>query len=393
MIPFRKGPADYWARIKVLVDANAVTPPAIANKTPIAILDEDLIYELSFCFFAAWILKGALGKRLHLSFVALPRPGTVVMVLSENHSPYVAPKGGESLLMDRDYFTCPLDLNGGAEPAGVVRLLCPVLNKLRYNLSAAATRDGLEAPRKSQECCGSRKDLLWEYLERTVVKDSDRYGATLGGAVIPLSISSAIFEQYATNISIESGDLGKLLDETLLWFAMRKSGCLMGLPHAELEEPFVSNEIDFLLYETAGEKQHKAAPAAGWSSVTSRQRLTLFETTVGHRDEAQDGAAPGKDHPKNKLMNFLAFRSLNFERLRFHYLSILPAKDPDRATATALKSTVDFEYWSLSDEVPSVEQDLLNYFDSPVPIARLREWHRRYVEKVEEAALGHSLPG
>ena len=74
-------------------------------------------------------------------------------------------------------------------------------------------------------------------------------------------------QQYLTGVYPRTRDFGQLLEETLLWFAMARSGVFIGAPHITFTKPFECNEIDILLYGCAGKtKQQKDDPAEGWQA-------------------------------------------------------------------------------------------------------------------------------
>jgi len=165
----------------------------------------------------------------------------------------------------------------------------------------------------------------------------------------------------------------------------------LGVPHVEFTQPFRSHEIDFLLYDAAGKSQAPKEPVGGWKSLTADQSICVFETTVGHHSEqdrlGKRASLAGHDHPKNKLLNYLALRQTGFKQIRFHYLAILGfGKQLSPATVKALTGTQGFSYWSLSDVFPDSEDALLHHLDTPVSIADFRSWHEALIMQVEAAA-------
>jgi hypothetical protein len=72
----------------------------------------------------------------------------------------------------------------------------------------------------------------------------------LGGLVYHLAVDPTLLVRLLTGA--EEKDLGTFLEELLLLYCMEESGCLVGLPHFVIEEPFESNEIDFALVDSAG---------------------------------------------------------------------------------------------------------------------------------------------
>lgn len=88
-------------------------------------------------------------------------------------------------------------------------------------------------------------------------------------------------EKYLTGV--EPKDMGKLLGETFLWFAMASSGAVIGAPHVDLKVPIEFNEIDLLLYDSAGDfTSVKECPADGWESHLKEHAVCLMEFTIGH---------------------------------------------------------------------------------------------------------------
>jgi hypothetical protein len=291
--------------------------------------------------------------------------------------------------MDVDYLKCPLDAH---DPTSKIeQVLCPVLNRLRYNLGTthATTGTSYIIPSKSAECCAGKKQPLWDYLSNSLLANPDSYGAMFGGSVYPLSIDPALFADFATGLDFERGDCGKIMDELLLWHAMEASACKLGIPNFYFKDPLLSNEIDFALYDLCGDAKQSGRPDEGWSSIPPRRRLCVFETTIGHRSEdaGKINSSPGSDHAKNKLINYLALKGLRFRTLHFHYLAIAPSgKGLGAATESALKGTDGFNYWTLDTVDQSASERLLNHLDSPVGLAQFRAWHEATIEMVRKAA-------
>src|SRR5262249_38987447 len=110
---------------------------------------------------------------------------------------------------------------------------------------------GLKEPDRTKYCCESRKQKLWAYLDQSLWTQPDLYGRMVGGQAFPINLPFPFLETYLTGIEPENPDLGRLLEETLLWFAMAASGVVIGCPHACLKQPIEFHEIDLLLYEAA----------------------------------------------------------------------------------------------------------------------------------------------
>lgn len=395
MLPHKQpSEVDYKARFGVLAADNILRSPSARHGTPLTILNRTHLDELSFAFFVGWLYLGVFNvkkKKLRAAIVPMESSQSLV-VFWESGTKLAPPTRSNGLLVDEEYFTCPLDQAAGKPLTDAERQLCPVLNRLRYNLSHCTTHPSLlTLPSEADACCASVKRDLWQYLRATVVGDNDRYGAMLGGVVVPTNLDPALLKRFATGLDGNTQDMGKVFEETLLWYAMAAAPSIrIGLPHFEFTEPFLSNEIDFALCDTGG-LTLSATP--DWATACKSYSLCVYELTVGHRgdgEQEQDHTSAdrqeGSDHPKNKLINHLALRSTGFQIAHFHYLSILGSSNQAPSTARALRGTDGFNYWVLQEEVPDVEERILNHFETPVPVATLRDWHRRIVEQVESAA-------
>jgi hypothetical protein len=259
MLPLKPDP-DYRARWKIAEQFFCDKPNFTAN-TPLRIRDLQGLKELSFVFFTGWLFSGILNRDKELvrpCLLSMGKTGdTSLLVLYDPRTPLAAPARRELELFDPEFFTCPLDK--ASKPLTVTEMrLCPVVNKLRYNLAHAKPGwnvTGLTEPKKTEECCKSSKTLLWDYLGQTVVANPDLYGPMVGGAAFPVRLPFNLLSQYLTGVNPRTRDFGNLLEETLLWFAMAKSGVLIGEPHIIITKPFECNEIDILLYECAGKSK------------------------------------------------------------------------------------------------------------------------------------------
>jgi len=409
MLPFNEdaGFRDYRGRWAV-AEKHFCTAPNFKDNKPLHVRNPDGLKELSFVFFAGWLFCGILNREKELVRPCLLPMGkdkdTSLLVLYDPKSQLAGPARRELELFDAEFFTCPLDT--ATKPLSVTEMrLCPVVNKLRYNLAHAKPKwdvSGLTEPSKTEDCCKSGKSLLWEYLGKTVCTDPDLYGPMVGGAAFPVRLPFAILSEYLTGVNPRGRDFGTLLEETLLWFAMAKSGVLMGVPHVVFNKPLLYNEIDIVLYECAGKsKTPKEEPPGGWSKYVEDQAVCVIELTIGHQSDAgkersegeqeskkQGASSEGKDLPKNKLVNFLALKSTGFRLVHTHYVSVVG--DPDMAPATqqALTRTDGFRYVFLPDVVGEDMKTLvLNQRDDRVPIATVHRWHEALIKVVEEAGV------
>lgn len=248
----------------------------------------------------------------------------------------------------------------------------------------------MDEPPKSDYCCASRKQELLNYLGRTVEVDPDKYAAMVGGrTVIPLRLDQELASKYFAGTKTNGSDLGKMLDEILLWNAMSVSGIGLGCAHVSVTAPVEFFELDFALYDSAGAARRKitdAEPEGGWEAWCVGHSMCIFETTVGHLAPEERGGRPGMDHAKNKLLNYLAFNSLKFKKVRLHYLSVLKLPQSSDPTTRVFQQTSGFEYWSLSEIYHDVVDLLRSHFDTPVANRIFREWHDSYVAQVNKAA-------
>ena len=394
---------DYRQRWPIAVKHKLVACPDINESKPLVLTDEPRIRELSFVFFIGWLFTGILNREKTLIRVAIvpcgPNGESSILVLSRQGTHLASPRPPSLELLAPDYFTCPLDRSGGAPLSDAQKHLCPVVNKLRYNLAHARSDGdvtGLKEPHRTTYCCDSRKAKLWEYLGETIQLEPDIYGSMVGGWAISLSIPFRLFEEYLTGVEPNSNDFGKLMEETPMWYAMEKSGVLLGFPHAILKYPIEFNEIDVLLYDSAGSFNHtKEEPACGWSTYLAPHSLCLMEFTIGHHSEVAKGDSTqegvggrsGKDVPKNKLMNFFAFKSYGFRCVHAHYFTVTGESHLSPTTKQTIMFTNGFNYLCLSDECgENIEKAILYFFDSPIPFAKLRSWHDKLIDQVTSAA-------
>jgi hypothetical protein len=396
MLPLKKDP-DYRARWDI-AEEHFCDKPNFKENAPLRIRNPDGLKELSFVFFAGWLFSGILNRDKELVRPCLLPMGKAkdasLLVLYHPKTHLVAPARRELELFDADFFTCPLDLAKKALTVTEMRL-CPVVNKLRYNLAHAQPGwdvTGLKEPKKTEDCCNSGKQLLWQYLGETVSAAPDLYGPMVGGAAFPVRLPFDILRKYLTGVSPRTRDFGNLLEETLLWFAMARSGVLIGEPHITITKPFECNEIDVLLYECGGKTRAiKEDPTEGWAKYLADQSICVIELTIGHHTggkesaEQEDKKQSGKDVPKNKLVNYLALKSAGFRLVQANYVSVVG--DPTMAPATrqALTSTEGFRYVHLPDIVKDdIEGMVLNHHDSRVPVEKVRYWHEALIRVVEE---------
>jgi hypothetical protein len=403
MLPFKEDD-DYRER-RNIVEEHFCTKPSFKEGTPLLIRDYEGLKELSFVFFAGWLFCGILNREKELvrpCIVPMGQRGEASLLALYRPTTHLAtPARREMELQDPDFFTCPLD-RAARDLTATEKHLCPVVNKLRYNLAHAKPEwdvGGLVEPAKTQECCESRKARLWEYLEKTVWGEPDVYGSIVGGAVFPVRLPFDLLRVYTTGASPRTRDFGNLLEETLLWFAMARSRILMGAPHVVFTKPFECHEIDVLLYDCAGKtKVQRDDPPEGWQNYVADQSLCLLELTIGHQPEKDGGeAAPkklagavaaGKDVPKNKLVNYLALRSAGFRLVESHYVSVTGDTTMSPATKQALQATDGFVYHFLPAVVSEdIEAMILKHHDTKVPVSTVRRWHDALIGVVERVAV------
>src|SRR5262249_22671360 len=92
----------------------------------------------------------------------------------------------------------------------------------------------------------------------------------------------------------------------------------------------------------------------------------------------------GNDAPKNKLINFLAFKSLGFKCVSFFYIYVNQYQSLAESTKRALEFTGDFRYESLSAIVEEdVSGAVLNHRDTRVLVSTVRRWHDALIRAVE----------
>ncbi len=87
---------------------------------------------------------------------------------------------------------------------------------------------------------------------------------------------------------------------------------------------------------------------------------------------------------KNKLINFLAFKSIGVRHVEFHYLSVIADPSMAEATKQALEFTDGFRYTFLPTVLgEDVGGAVLNHRDNRVPVQTVRRWHDALIKAVE----------
>jgi hypothetical protein len=396
---------DYTKRWPVAQTAGLIQSPSFKDKPPtrLQICNAEAVRDLSFIFFTGWLFTSILNRSKDVIRISLvpfgPNGELSVLVLYDPTTHLATPSRAISELFDPEYFVCPLDRSGGKEVSETQKHLCPVVNKLRYNLAHARpdrSVDGLKEPDRTQYSCESKKAKLWDYLNRTILAEPEVYGPTVGGRCCPIRLPFSFLEKYLTGIEPKTLDLSKLLEETLLWYAMAESGVVMGFAHAQPNVPIMFNEIDLMLYEPGTDMKGVQEPPSGsWEAYLNKHAVCLIEFTVGHHPEVTKGAAAqqmgdagrGKDVPKNKLMNFYAMRSFGFRVTHGNYFTVLGESSLAPPTLRTLDTTDGFTYRCLSEECgDEIWQLVLNHSDSPVPWDKIRKWHDHLIGMVVDAA-------
>jgi hypothetical protein len=135
----------------------------------------------------------------------------------------------------------------------------------------------------------------------------------VGGSAFPINLPYEVLSNYTMGAEPGTRDFGTMLEETLLWFAMAKSGVIMGGSHVIIEKPFKSNDIDIILYECAGSSKAMSDPPDGWAKYVENHAVCVMELTIGHQPEPPSDSreaegsqrssrrTEGNDAPKNKL--------------------------------------------------------------------------------------------
>lgn len=384
------------------------TKPDLKLGKPLEITDRKGLTELSFLFFVGWLFTSILNQsKLRYSLALLPVGAgaeSSVLVLFRRHTHLAAPSRRMEEFIEPDYFTCPRDLIVGRELTEAEKHLCPVINKLRYNLSQVRPNDiaGLIQPQDTGPCCASKKAALWEFLKATLMADPDLYGPVVGGTAFPIHLPYKFLQDYLTGTSPKTDDLGKLLEETILWFAMAASKVLIGSPHSNIVSgPGTTYEMDMLLYESPVGRhiRQKNEPTGGWTNYLADQAVCLIELTVGHhpdlsKKDGEDEDAPGRtgyigagnDKPVNKLVNFQALLSWGFRLVQSHYITVTSSQ-MSAVTKRALTMTPGFKYACLADVIgENIHKLVLDHEDVPVSNATARRWHGALVKLIEDAA-------
>jgi hypothetical protein len=274
---------DYKKRWPLAQDAGLIQAPSFKDKppTPLQIRNANGLLDHSFIFFNGWLFTSILNRSKEVVRIPRlpfgPKGELSVLVLYDPATHLVSPSRAVSELFDPDYFVCSLDRSGGKQLSETQKHLCPVVNKLRYNLAHARTDksvDGLMAPDRTQYCCESKKAKLWDYLNRSVIAEPEVYGPMVGERCYPIHLPFSFLEMYLTGIEPKHLDLGKLLEEMLLWYAMDESGVIMGFAHAQPNVPIVFNEIDLMLYEPGADLKDVLEPPSGpWEAYLSRHAV------------------------------------------------------------------------------------------------------------------------
>ncbi len=400
---------DYKQRWKQL-DGRMIVPPDFRTNAPLQIKNRAELDELSFAFFVGWLFTSALNQqkqKYSCSFVPVNNGSRCIFCLYPLESNIAIPSRSDDFLLVPQYFECPLD-RLGRDLTDTEKHLCPVVNKIRYNLSHSRTDysvDGLKEPSKTAECCASKKQALWDYLNATIVAEPDMYGIIVGSTAFPINLEFDLLKNYLTGTPATTDEFGKLLEETLLWYAMGASGILIGSPHCSITGGSTeSYEIDILLYDTPENKRKSKGDILQEkiAEYISDQSILILELTVGHipepnRTQAQQAdeneyptnqnrsSTKGKDRATNKLLNYLALKSFGFKNVQTQYISIIGGSIND-VTRTALTTTEGFTYRCLSDVLGiDIREKIISHPDSPIPVSEIRAWHRKLIELVEIA--------
>ncbi len=400
--------ADYKLRCGRVV-GKLVDKPEPSNGKPLVIRDRNGLTELSFLFFTGWLFTSILNQskvRYSLGLVPVgPNGESSLLVLYRKNTHLATPARRIDEFLDPEYFICPLDRAKGVPLTETEKHLCPVVNKIRYNLGHARPGGdvtGLQEPKKTAQCCNSNKADLWSYLASTVQTDPDLYGPMVGGTVFPIKLPYKFLSDYLTGTPPRPDDFGKLLEETLLWFSMAAASVLIGVPHCKITNgPVPTNEIDLLLYDlpVGGHKAQKDEPAGGWAAYLANHAVCLLELTVGHqpdmtKKDAEDEDGPGRtgytgagsDKPANKVMNFQALSTCGFRLVQTHYIAITGSQMSE-VTRRVLATTPRFTYTCLAELLcENINGLVLNHEDKPVTNATARRWHEELIKLVEDTA-------
>jgi len=396
---------DYSQRFTLTQTAGILRSPDVKEGTPLQVLDRESLTELSFGLFVGWIFTGILNRekrKLGISIIpATPSGDISVLALYDPTSGLITPQQTqEGILLDPDYFSCPLDKIGLGTLSPPEMRLCPVVNKIRFNLGKSRSDlgfAGIVEPHKTLDCCESRKAKLWGYLNRTVVSEPTTYGSIVGGAAVPIRVSYEFLGQYLTGTG--SNDFGTLLEETLLWLAGAASKCLRGFPHVTIEKPMKSNEIDILLYDEQGkDASSQGEPISDATGELDGVGVCIIELSLGHPVRYMKKGMPNKNEEvsiaetdrtiKSKLINFLALEKLGLGTIHGHYLSMTGESALSGAADVLLRGTENYNFCCIGELVGGdIVGSVLNHLETPVDLDTLRIWHSSLVRSIEEAAV------
>ncbi len=350
---------------------------------PLQVRDRSMLEDLSFALFCAWLFGSVFAMRTgRMPMAAVPiggETGPAVLAFGFDGSRWLAP-GAQAIFIDSEYLRCWADVRSAASISGAERRLCPVLNKIRYNLGSRSASSVVGSiPPTGHACCESGKQRLWKFLRSA---SDDVLSASLGARVVRLGdrLTFDRLLQYIGGGEIGTSDLGKMFEETLLLLAGAAAGALYGAAHCELVEPYPTYELDFVIWQTRGARPRKKTdkPPPDWGSYLRDKAACVFEITLGHRESVDDRSQPGMDHPTNKALNFLSLASMGFDRFEYHYVSVLGPHENLNATILGTMrgaGAIGFNYHCVADTYSDLSEKVVSYLDQPVSHAQLHDWH------------------
>lgn len=396
MLPWTCERSGYKDRLEV-AGRSFLKIPNVARGEALEITAEEVLRDLSFACFVGWLYLGHFQSGVRIAFVpaSAKRDRTVLCLAREKTTRVTPHRGYPEFLVD--FFRCPLDELARGESLTVSQQrLCPVVNKLRYNLGqdGVAGTDVLE-PQKTEDCCSSKKAALWDYLDQTLLAHPELYGALVGHTAIPLQVPFDLVSSFFRGMEHNTASFGELLEETLLWYGGAASKCPFGFVHASLAQPFRSCEIDVLLVDPGTNQEPVfAEPEEGWKAHAGGEHVALIELTIGHSQETakisqNDGgerASGGKDAVRRKLTNLLALRSLGLASATCSFISVSGETAAADASIRAAGACDGFTIEVLSAGVePTIAEQVLGHFEAPIAVDELRKWHSKLIGIVEGA--------
>lgn len=378
-------PRSFQQFVATLVRHGLIT----IEKGPPTFQDREQFVEFGFALFVAWLVLSVRTNNVAIRFIRIGDSHTLLLVQSVDRQGMM-PSIGEAEELPP---FCVDDLSNAwphqeADPFG-----CLFTNSLRFNGSSLQVgrfinRERLEiigSCRPGIECLQCRIGQV-EQLN-TLIVEFPEAGRLLGGYPLLVRVKPEVFWEALSYVDPDKPDKGfcALVDSFLTVAAGIETAAQVAQANTCLQKPYQSWELDGVLWN---KKQSRLLILETSAQTTSEYALRLGQEilkawkSISGFIRAQDvRMASPRDHLKQKLLSFTAFRNIGVTKLSYVLLCLFDDEVNELAEGTlaqvARPTDKDFRFVVVGwpEEMKHVRGDLRRDWWDPQKLRELFDYY------------------